>query len=120
MDEHAPRRGAPLSRGPHRPEDNRAHGQVEVRAFIHDDGVVAAELEERAPQPLRDDPRDVAPHRHGPGEGDERQSLIAHHCFGEFRRVGDEEREDAGIPVPLHHGIADVLHGDGAQRRPGD
>jgi hypothetical protein len=48
MRDHPARRRAPLPGRPHGAEENGTHGEIEASAFGDDDGVVAAELENRA------------------------------------------------------------------------
>ena len=52
MHEHPASRGAALSRGAHGAEYDGRDREIEVGALVHDDGVVAAELQEALAEPF--------------------------------------------------------------------
>ena len=68
------RRRAALAGGADRGEGRRADGQLEVGARGDDDGVVAAQLEERPAEPAADDLADAAAHPAASGRRDQRQA----------------------------------------------
>src|ERR1019366_4378393 len=55
LQDEAPRARAALTGGADGAEEHGAHSKVDVRVIEHDDGVVAAEFEKRAAEPLADD-----------------------------------------------------------------
>ena len=117
VEEEPAQAGAALTGGAHRAEEDGAQRQVEVGVGLDDDGVVAAELEDAAAEASwrrlrrRAGPCCVEPVKETSGT---RGSLIIRSPTTEPGPM--DEVEDALQAVPLHHGVADVLHGDGGQR----
>ena len=115
--QYAARCGAALTRGTYRTENDGRHGEVQIRAFIHDDRVVAAELQQALAEALG--------HAHAHLASDVRRTREGHQCdtpiVDEFtRQLGagiDEYLEYGRQRATLEHAVADLLYCKGAQRR---
>ncbi len=86
MDEDAAGGGATLAGGADGAEQNGARGQVQVGRGGDDDGVVAAQFEQRAAQAALTTFADVAAHVGRAGGGDERQALVVGQSFADASR----------------------------------
>ncbi len=86
-------------------EQDAAHDEVEVGARRDDRGVVAAELEQRAPEPRGDARRERPPHLRRAGRRDERHARVVGELHG---TVGAADHE-------LEEPVRDVAE---ARRRP--
>ena len=84
MHEHAPRRGAALARGAHRAEHDGRHREIQVGGLVDDDGVVAAELEQRLAEPARHALGHVAADGGGAGERHQRHAPVVDEARGEL------------------------------------
>ena len=114
--QHAARRGAALAGSADRAEHDRRHGEVEVGELVDDDGVVAAEFEQALAEPARHALADVAADVRRAGERHEADAPVVDEARRQVVRGIDEQLEDPGVAVALEHAVADVLHGDRAQR----
>src|SRR6185312_1505862 len=74
--EQATRRRAALAAGADRAEHDRRDRELEIRAFVDDDRVVAAELEQRAAHAARDALADHAPDLRRAREADQRNAVV--------------------------------------------
>src|SRR6202035_3734136 len=110
VDQHSTRRRAALPGGAHRAEDDGRYGEVEVRGFVDDDGVVAAELEQALAQALGDANTHLASYVSRSGEGDQRDAPVIDEARREFGARIDEQLKDRRQAVTLEHAIANVLH----------
>ena len=117
MDDQPARGGAALAGGADRAEEHGAHRHVEVGVGGDDDGVVAAELEQRPAEAPGDHLGDAPADRRRPGEGDERQAGVGEHPFADGAAGADDQGEDAGHAVIGHHLVGDALHRQGGERR---
>ena len=117
MDDQPPGGGAALPRRANGAEHDRAHRQVQPGVLGDDDGVVAAELEDGAPEPGGDGLGDVPADACRSGEGDERQPAIVQHPLADDRSAPDHQRKHPLDAVIGHDAVGDVLHGDGGERR---
>lgn len=115
----ASRAGAALARGADGAEEDRRDGYFEVGVFGHDDGVVTAQLEDRAAETAGHHLGDAAPHLGGAGEGDQRQARVVDQPLAHGASRAGDEAEDAFQAVVGHDLVADVLGGHAGQRRGG-
>ncbi len=83
--------------------------------LVDDDGVVAAELEQALAEPLGDSHADLPTHLGRARKGHQRHAAVVDETLRELGAGVDEDLKDRRQGVPLHHAIADVLHGEGAQ-----
>ena len=83
MDDEAARAGAALAGRADRAEHDRAQRQIQARVLGHDDRVVAAELENGAPEASRHDLRDAAADRRRAGERNQRQPPVLQHALAD-------------------------------------
>ncbi len=116
MHQYAARGGAALTGGSHRAKNDAGHRQVEIRRVVDDDGVVAAQLEQALAQPLGNLHADLPAHMSRAGERNQRHAAVSDEAHREFGAGVDENLKDRRQRVALQHTIADVLHGEGAQR----
>jgi hypothetical protein len=89
---------AALARGTRRGEHDAAGGQLQVRARRHDRGVVAAELQQAAPEPARDPGTHHPPHPGGAGGADQGHPRMLHERRGDVGRAGEQLADVAGRP----------------------
>jgi len=116
MDDHAPRRGAALARGAQRAEHDGARGHIEVRGLIDDDGVVAAEFEQRLAQSRGHGLRDAAADGGRTGEGQQRHAAVGRQPLAVFAAMVEQQLKNRWRKLPFEHPIAQVLHSQRAQR----
>ena len=116
VDEDSTRAGAALTSRADRAEDDRRHRQVEIGVLIDDDRVVAAELEQGLAKARRHTLADLASHGRRSGEGDEVDAPVVDEARCELGAAVDEELEDSRQPVLLEDAVAELLHGDRAER----
>ena len=90
MDDQAPQRRAALTRRADRGEQDGANDEIEVGARRDDGRVVAAQLEERAPEPRRDTWRERLAHGGRARGGDERHAVVVRELH---RAIGAAEHE---------------------------
>ena len=84
----------------------------------HDDGVVAAELEDRPPEALVHHLADAVAHPAAPGGGDQRHARVGQQLLADRAPSADDEAEDRRVHVvgPAHL-LRDARAGDGGERR---
>ena len=119
MDDEPAKRRAPLAGGADRREEDGADDEVEVGARRDDRRVVAAELEQRAPEPRCDARGDLLPHRRRAGRGDERDAVV----LGELHRAigaADHELEEpvGRVAEPIGRPLEQRGRRDRRERRP--
>ena len=96
MDDQPPQRRATLARGPGRREQDRPLGQLEVRARAHDHRIVAAQLEQRPAEALRDPRTDRAAHRRRSGRRDQRDARVVDQRLADLAAALDELDQPSG------------------------
>ena len=115
VDEQAARCRAALAGGADGAEDHGGNGQFDVSRFVHDDGVVAAELEQALAHPSGDTLADHAADLARAGEGEQVDALVVDEALsqvvGRFHERG-EYRRVVGVGQGL---VDDVLHRRAAQ-----
>ena len=115
MHEHAARGGAALARGADGAEHDGGNRKVQVGGFIHDDGVVAAELQQALAEPLGDAYADPASDVSRAGEGHECDAAIVDEALGELGAGVDEYLKDRRAGGAARARGCRVLHGERAQ-----
>jgi hypothetical protein len=105
-----------LAGGADRAEDDGRYREIEIGGFVHDDGVVAAELEQALAQALGHAHAHLPAHVSRAGEGDQCDAFIVDEAGREFGPGVDEQLENRRQRMAFEHAIADVLHGERAQR----
>ena len=84
MQEEAARAGAALAGGANRAEQDAAQQQLRVGVRERDDAVVAAQLEQRAAEPLRDRAAHLTPHVARAGSRNQRRTPVVNQQFADF------------------------------------
>ena len=116
MHDDAPRRGAALARRPHGTEQDGPNREIEIRMGSHDDGIVAAQFEDRSPQPIGHRRGHVATDPNGTRKADEREARIAEHAVPHLMAIPDQKVEQAGLLMVPTDLIGGVLDGDRQKR----
>ncbi len=101
MHEHATRARAALAGGADRAEDDRGHGEVEVRELVDDDRVVAAELEQALAETRGDALADLAADGGRAGERHQIDAPVVDELLRQLGAGADEQLEDAGQALTL-------------------
>ena len=107
MQDDPPRRRAALAGRADRAEVDGLERHVEVGLVAHDDGVVAAQLEDEAAEALLHELADVPAAGDGAGVGDERHAGVGVDQVADVAPAADREAADGGVvAVPLEHAAA--------------
>src|SRR5580698_10974678 len=116
MHKHSPGRRAALARCSYGAEDYSGNREIEVRSVVHDDRVVATELQEALAHAGGDSLAHFTAHRCRTSERDERNTAIVNEAGRELSAGIDEDLEDRRKAGGLHHAVAKVLDREGGER----
>ena len=110
--------GAALPGRAHRAEQDGGEHQVHVGVGRHHDGVVAAQLEDGAAQPLPHNLRNPVAHPAAAGGRHQRDAPVVQQPVADGGAAPHRQREDGGIvPVRARHLRRDAGAGDRRERR---
>src|SRR5690606_29893515 len=111
--------GAALAGGADGAEDDGRDGQLQVGAGVDDDGVVAAQLQQRAAHAPGHALADEAADPGRAGEADQRDALVVDERLGQVAAGVVEQEEDVREAAGAQGFVADLHGGDRRQRRLG-
>ena len=118
LDDDATRGRAALPGCAYGAEEDGAHSHREVCLVRDDDRVVAAELEDRAPEARSDSRRELPPLLRAAGEADERYAPIRGQPLADDRPRSHEQRQQAvRRAIGLEHAVGDLHARDRGERR---
>src|SRR5690606_18763500 len=116
VDEDAAGGGAALAGGADRAEHDRRDRQLQVGGLVHDQRVVAAQLEQRLAHAAGDALADLAADLGGAGEADQGDALVVDELLGQLGAGVVDQEEDVREAALLQRLVADAHGGDGRQR----
>ncbi len=112
----AARAGAALTGGPDRAEDDRSSCKIEIGIFSNNDGVVPAQLENRASKPARDRLGDMAADLGRACERYQLNSCVIEQQLANLGSAANNQIENASETVIRHDLIRQMLNSYRSER----
>ena len=110
LDDDSSCRGASLTSGSDRTENDSSQSHVEVSSFVDYDCVVAAEFKKRSSESLCNCFADLTPHLRASSHADKRDPGVVYEGVADIAAFTDNERENAVDTVFVNDRSDDVLN----------